>query len=196
MKKQINYPSHKRHYIIITLVCVVLLALIATIIYFAHNQQQLDNLRKDIQSTHSSLGVIAHDLEKQTNTTWSDQSECYLTKPRLFGDDYKYDCDVHYITEINSTTIDYFQQITGRTMINGAKADFTTPWTNATGEFTSSATTIAIEHDSGIEKNCSLEYSYERANGQIEGWLTCHYSLTKAQFDAVSGVLPAGNDRT
>lgn len=196
MKKQTNHPSHKRLYIIITLVGIVLIALIARILYYNYDQQQLASLHKDIQSTRTSLGVIAHNLEGQTKTSWSDVSECYRTEPRLFGDEYKYDCDVRYITEVNGSMIEHFQQIISKTIVNGSQIKFTGPSSDSAGMYTSYAATIGVNEGYDTEKNCSLEYSYEHANGQIEGWLMCHYSLTKSQFDAVSGVLPAGNDRT
>lgn len=191
MKKQINYPSHKRHYIIITLVCVVLLALIAIIIYFAHNQQQLDNLRKDVQSTHSSLGVIAHDLEKQTNTTWSDQSECYRLKPRLFGDDYKYECDIKYTNPSERLAPADFDAIRQSTKVDNRLVDL-----SQGSEFNGHQSYTARLNINRSSGTCSLRYEYDKQSMVFDATLACYYSLTKAQFDAVSGVLPAGNDRT
>lgn len=189
--------KHKRRYILTILISSVVLSLAAAVLYGIYDAQQKESLRRDIQTTHSSLGTIAGELEYQNQAQWRDESECYQIAPRLFGEEYKYACEIRYSLGISKINLEGAQKIAETTTINSRKVDFGKPHTDMTGEYTSFLATIELEHKSGsVARNCSLEYVLKNTEDTAKGTLLCYYSLTKKQFDAVSGVLKTGPDRT
>lgn len=192
MKKNTRVIQSKRNILLVVVIIVASLVVAMGItIYILHDKQKLDILRQDLQSTHASLGKIASDLGQQTQTIWNDQSECYQTAPRLFGDDYKYSCDVVYsIASKKVVPLREFDRVRGSVTINGRAVVFSKSVVNDHVSYTSQ-----LDSDERTD-NCSLRYEYNLQNQVLNGTLACYFSLTKAQYDAVSSTLKTGEDRT
>lgn len=183
--------KHKRRYILTILVSSVALCFVAAALYGIYDTQQKESLRRDIQTTHLSLKTISADLKGQQNAVWADVSECYHTTPRQFGEEDKYSCDVVYTLTGYSVTLGGFDQLRQSTKVKGKLVNFSQK--SEINEHTSYTAQLPGYED---VDNCSLRYEYDEKTETLYGALACYYSLTKKQFDAVSGVLKTGPDRT
>ncbi len=161
-------------------------------------KQENSKLADDITATHTELTSIARILSKQTGLDWNDESECYRLKPRLFGDDYKYECLVKYVSDSQPYSNDKSLRIINSTTINNQAVNLGLGSSDLAKHYTTySGIVTPLIKSASSDAVCRLTYIKPyRAKG-LEGNVWCSYEMEQASFEYLwsKEVLRFGEDR-